>query len=84
MKAANTVAFELALMEADVISPFDREIKSLSTLLRKGGPAIWSERDWEEGLLLGYRTLEEGYLRTRAALEENLLVLLQQRQAFMA
>ena len=84
MKAANTVAFELSLMEADVVSPFDREIKSLSTLLAKGGPAIWSERNWEEGLLLGYRTLEEGYLRTRAMLEENLLVLLQQRQAFMA
>ena len=84
MKAANTVSFELALMEADVISPFDREIKSLSTLLAKGGPAIWSERNWEEGLLLGYRTLEEGYLRTRAMLEENQKILLQQRQAFMA
>ena len=84
MKAANTVAFELALMRADYISPFDREINSLQTLLAKGGPAIWSERNWEEGLLLGYRTLEEGYLRTRAALEENLLVLLQQRQVFMA
>ena len=84
MKAANSVSFELSLMMADVISPFDREISSLQTLLAKGGPAIWSESDWEEGLLLGYRTLEEGYLRTRAALEENLLGLLQQRQAFMA
>ena len=37
MKAANTVAFELALMQADVISPFDREISSLQTLLAKRG-----------------------------------------------